>query len=665
MKTHKIEANVILSGATVVTANEAWDVFNPGAVVIQDDVLLAIGPADEIAKTYTAAETVNCRGKAIIPGLVNAHTHAPMTLLRGLADDLRLDVWLMGYMMPVEREFVSPEFCRLGTQLACVEMIRSGVTCFADMYYYEDSVARATAEAGLRAICGQTVLKFPAPDAGNYEEGLATVRQFIQSWQEHPLIVPAVAPHAPYSSTADIVHACADLATEYDVPLQIHLAETQAEVESIHRKYGTRVIPWVERQSLFKAKVLATHCVHVVEDEIRTLQHYQAGVAHCPTSNLKLASGVAPIAKMLELGVNVGIGTDGAASNNDLDMFEETRLAALLAKGIGGDPAAVPARQAFGMATIFGARALHLGQLTGSLEPGKRADLALVDLEPVHNAPTFRHDPNAIYARLVYAAKATDVTDVMVNGKWLMRDRRLLTLDEADLKEQAREIARQIDAFLIAREQSVLRKLVAIGGVEHQESFEVQAKAPVSDPQRIKAALQSGQIAITSRDHYHEHDIYFSFAGPEENRIRIRETGIVSDDGEVNEANYQLTLIGPANEHSRGQVTVLYRSRLAAPSPYTLRFYREYFKPVEEREIEKERWRWQIVFRDVEFQFNLDRLVVPDLGYFVEAKHSTWSEREAETTAALIGELLQHLGIPADSTIGKEYVDHAPLKSRD
>ena len=358
-----------------------------------------------------------------MPGLVNAHTHVPMTLLRGLADDLRLDVWLMGYMMPVEREFVSPDFVRLGTQLACAELIRSGVTCFADMYYFEEDVAKATAEAGLRAVCSQTVLKFPTPDAASFEDSLAAARDFIQRWKGHALITPSVAPHAPYTCTPEILRATAQLAVEFDVPLHTHIAETALEVENMRRENGMPVVPYVKKQGLFDAKVLAAHCVHIDEGEMRTLLHAGAGVAHNPSSNLKLASGFAPVQKMLEVGLNVGIGTDGPASNNDLDMFEEIRLAAFVAKAVSNDPTAVPAATALTMATRLGARALHLGSVTGSLEPGKRADLILVDISPLHNSPRFRRDHDNPYAQLVYAGKATDVSDVMVNGKWLMQAR--------------------------------------------------------------------------------------------------------------------------------------------------------------------------------------------------------------------------------------------------
>jgi 5-methylthioadenosine/S-adenosylhomocysteine deaminase len=332
-----------------------------------------------------------------------------MTLLRGLADDLRLDVWLMGYMMPVERAFVSPDFVYLGTLLGCAEMIRSGVTTFADMYYFEESVAKGAAEAGMRALCGETVLKFPTPDADSYEESLASARDFIQRWKGHPLITPTVAPHAPYTATDDLLRSCAALAAEFDVPLQTHLSETALEVENMRAATGMPVIPYVKKQNLFDAKVLAAHCVHIDEGEMRTLLHAGAGVAHNPSSNLKLASGVAPVTRMLELGLKVGIGTDGPASNNDLDMFEEVRLAAFLAKGSTGDPTVLPAQQALLMATRLGAQAMHLGDITGSLEAGKRADLILVDISRLHNAPHFRRDRYAPYAQIVYASKATDV----------------------------------------------------------------------------------------------------------------------------------------------------------------------------------------------------------------------------------------------------------------
>ncbi len=648
--------DLLLTNATVLTLDERFTHYASGAVAVTGDSIAAVG---DIAREYQAKQTVDCGGKVVMPGLINAHTHAPMTLLRGLADDLRLDVWLLGYMLPVEREFVSPDFVKLGAGLACAEMIRSGVTCFADMYYFEESVAEATAAAGMRALCGQTVLKFPSPDAASYEDSLALARDFITRWKNHPLIVPAPAPHAPYTCTAEILQACAALAVEFDVPLHIHISETLLEVENSRREHGMPVVPWVKKQGLFDAKVLAAHCVHVDEGEIRTLKNTRAGVAHNPTSNLKLASGVAPVVKMLAGGLNVGIGTDGPASNNDLDMFEEMRLAAILAKGISGDPTALPARQALAMATRLGARALHLGHLTGSLEPGKCADLIVLDLQPLHNAPAFARDANAVYSQIVYAAKSTDVTDVMCNGQWLMRDRKLLTVDESALLRAARDYAKKIDIFLIQREGSVLQKLVAIGGAVEQESFEVQVKArvPGEAAEQALEVLQGDAITIIRSVHYHEYDTYFLFADPSQGRLRYREDEFLDDQGQVTNVRARLTLTGQAREGEFGSV-LLSRSHYLAPATYSLRFYREYFKPVAEREVEKDRRRWLVVYKGVEFFVNLDRLIKPAVeGYYLEIKSRTWSRRDAQDKAAIISELLGLFGASPDNALKEDYVE--------
>jgi 5-methylthioadenosine/S-adenosylhomocysteine deaminase len=273
--------------------------------------------------------------------------------------------------------------------------------------------------------------------------------------------------------------------------------------------------PTPKKQEIFDAKAIAAHCVHIDEGEMRTLKHHHVGVAHNPSSNLKLASGMANVPLMIELGLNVGIGTDGTASNNDLDMFEELRLTSFLAKGRSGDPTALPARTTLLMATRMGADALHIGKITGSLESGKAADLILVDISGIHNSPRFRRDPNGIYAQLVYAAKATDVDDVMVNGKWLMRDRQLLTIHEQELLKISQDYAEKIDAFLDEREHSVLSKLIAVGGASEQESFEVQAKVPIIDIQPVLEAIKSKEIKILRTRHYREYDTYFSFKSPE------------------------------------------------------------------------------------------------------------------------------------------------------
>ena len=649
--------DLLLTNAIVLTMDEEMHIYEPGAVAVRGDSLLAAGPEAQLRAAYLPKETVDCEGKVLMPGLINAHTHVPMALLRGLADDLRLDVWLMGYMMPVEREFVNPDFVNLGTCLACAELIRSGVTCFADMYYFEEHVARATMTAGLRAVCSQTVLKFPAPDARYFEESLAEAREFIIRWKGHSLIVPSVAPHAPYTCTQEILQSTAALAAEFDVPLHTHLAETAAEVEASRQEQGMPVIPYVKKQNLFDAKVLAAHCVHVDDGEIKTLLHHHAGVAHNPSSNLKLASGFAPITKMLELGLNVGIGTDGPASNNDLDMFEEIRLAAFIAKGQSGNPTALPARQALTMATRLGAHALHIGHLTGSLEPGKRADLILVELNRIHNVPRFQRDPEGVYAQLVYAAHASDVSDVMVNGKWLMRQHELTTLDETDLMYHASQYARQIDAFLIQREQSILSKLIAIGGATEMESFEIQAKVRLSDPELVLTALEQSGLEVLRIRHYHEFDVYFFFVDPDQGLLRYREDEFLDEEEKVANVRYRLTLIGPARERSFPSDVLLSRSRFLAPATHSLRFYREYFKPSSETIVEKDRRRWRILFQGTEFYINLDRILQPSLGYFLEVKSRTWSRKDAEYKAEVAKKLITILGLADAEAVLQDYIE--------
>ena len=651
------QVDTLFTNAFILTMDEALTQYFPGALAVQGDSIVAAGPEQEITSRFTAGENFDCKGRILMPGLINAHTHVPMTLLRGLADDLRLDVWLMGYMMPVEREFVSPEFVRLGTLLACAEQIRSGVTTFNDMYYFEEDVARAAADAGMRAVCGQTVMKFPAPDAASYEDSLQMAREFIERWKDHPLIVPAVSPHAPYTCTEEILRATADLAREFDVPLHTHLAETSFEVENMRNENGMPVIPYVRKQGLLDAKLIAAHCVHVDQGEIRTLQHAKAGVSHNPSSNLKLASGFAPVMKMLEAGLNVGIGTDGPASNNDLDMFEEVRLAAFIAKAVSNDPTSLPAPQALLMATRLGAQALHIGHLTGSLEAGKRADLVVVDVSPLHNAPSFKRAADNAYAQIVYASKSTDVSDVMVNGKWLMRDRRLMTLDEEELLAQADKIARKIDAFLIEREQSVLSKLIALGGSMEQESFEVQVKVRLADIEPILRSIKQPEINIIRRRHYREHDVYFFFDDPSQGRLRYREDDFVDDSkGTISNVRARLTLIGQKRE-GKFQEVLLSRSRFLAPAMHSLRFYREYFKPKSEVAIEKDRLRWLIRYKNEEFFINLDEMTEPELGYFLEIKSRTWSRKDAEHKAQLTSELLALLGASDGEPVTEDYID--------
>jgi 5-methylthioadenosine/S-adenosylhomocysteine deaminase len=338
-------------------------------------------------------------------------------------------------------------------------------------------------------------------------------------------------------------------------------------------------------------------------------------------------------------------------------MFEEVRLAALLAKGVHRDPTALPARDALAMATRIGARAAHLGSITGSLEPGKRADLIVVDLEDTHNVPRFGRDPAAVYSQIVYATKSSDVVDVMCDGKWLMRERKLLTLDEESLRADARDLARHIDTFLIEREQSVLQKLIAIGGVAEEESFEVQVKARLGSADAVRRALAGDDITVIRAAHYHQYDTYFFFADPDQGRLRYREDEFLDEQNNVLRARARLTLTGPSREAAFGSV-LLFRSRFFAPAAHSPRFYREYFKPAREREVEKDRHRWLVAFRGVQFYVHVDRLVNPHAGVsFLEVKSRTWSRRDAQDKAAIIAELMERLGARPDEAIAEGYVE--------
>ena len=653
------EIDLILTGGEVLTMNEDFDLFSPGAVGIKDGAIVAVGPADEVGASYDAREVVDCSACAVMPGLINGHTHAPMTLLRGLADDLRLDVWLMGYMMPVEREFVQPDFCWLGAQLACAEMLRSGITCYGDMYYYEEAVADATAEAGMRAVCAQSILKFPTPDAASYDDGLRLAHDFVARWVGHKLIVPAIGPHAAYTATAEMLQESKALALEYDVPIHIHIAETEQEVKDHLKARDMAVVPWIDRQGLLEAKVTAHHCVHLEESELRTLRNRGAGISHNPSSNLKLSSGFAPVAKMLALGIPVAVGTDGAASNNDLDMFEETRLAALLAKGITEDPTALPARQALAMATRLGAQALHIADRTGSLEAGKRADVAVVDLRRLHLTPQFHRRLDSIYSLLVYSAKSSDVRHVLCDGRWMMRDRELLTLDVEELQQRAAKIAHRIDVFLMEREESILSKLVAIGGVDRVETFEVQVKVHLEDAEPVERALQSEDIPVVRSSWRHQYDTYFLFGDVESSRLRYREDEILSEDGSVEDIVYRLTLIGETKDREFARSVLLSRSRFDAPATHSRRFYHEYFQPEEEVKVHKDRRRYHIRYGGTDFAINLDRVTTPRLpGVFLEIKSRTWSAQDAERKAELMGKLLDLFDVGRE-VVKPEYVELA------
>lgn len=653
----KKPADVLLVNGLVVTMNALGEVIAQGAVAVQGADIVAVGSEEEILSEWQAAEVLDCQGMAVVPGLVNAHTHVPMSLLRGLADDLRLDVWLFGYMLPVEREFVSPRFCRWGTLLSCAEMIRSGITCFADMYYYEREVAAAAAEAGMRAICAETIMKWPTPDAESFDEGLAICRQFISDWHQHPLITPAVGPHAPETSTPQMLREAAQLAAEFGVPLLIHIAETEVAVEETQSLYGLSSAEVLREHGVFEPHVLAAHCVHITDREREILAAHGAGVVHNPTSNLKLASGIADLAGLLDAGLAVGIGTDGQASNNDQDLFEEIRLAALLPKGFRLDPTAVPAQQAFALATIDGAKALGMEELIGSLEAGKRADIAIVALDSLHNVPRFDLSVNNVYSQLVYSAKAHDVQHVLINGQWVMKGRKLLTVDEDRIRAEAEQIAAQVGAFLTRREQSLLDKLVALGTPQWTETYEVQVKVGVPDEDSlISHLLGCPEVMVIKPSQRKQYDTYFFFEDPEAGIMRYREDYLL-DRGTPVRPIYSLTLRGPAVEREYEDSVLLSRSRFTSDADRSLRFYREYFQPQNEKKVDKIRNRWRIKYKGVDFAVNLDRLIQPpsDEAY-LELKARTWSRQDALQKAELISELLDVLDVDKDRLVQHEYV---------
>jgi 5-methylthioadenosine/S-adenosylhomocysteine deaminase len=433
------QVSLIVTNATVVTMDAGRRVLASAAVAVDGRDIVAVDTAAAIAKAYRSADTIDAGGDVVMPGLVNTHTHAPMVLYRGLADDLALMDWLQKYIFPAEAKTVTPEFVRAGTRLAAVEMIRSGTTTYVDMYYFEEEIARTTKAAGLRAVLGQTIIQFPAPDAKTPEEGLARTERFIKEIAKDDLIVPAVAPHAMYTNDAATLKNARQLADRDRVPVIIHLAETEDEVRTAQEKYKATPVAYLESLGFFGPRTLAAHAVHLTAADMRILEQRKVGISHNPESNMKLASGIAPVPALRKAGVPVGLGTDGAASNNDLDMFEAMREAALLQKLATKDPRTLPAAEVIAMATIEGARAIGLDQQIGSLEPGKRADLIIVGMHAARQTPMY--DP---LSHLVYTTRGDDVRTTVVNGTVLMREKQVLTLDEAAVLAEARTLASQV-----------------------------------------------------------------------------------------------------------------------------------------------------------------------------------------------------------------------------
>ena len=432
-------ASLVVIGGTVITENATHQILSPGAVAINGADIVAVDRPDAIASQFNAAATIDARNEIVLPGLINTHTHAPMVMYRGLADDLALMEWLQKYIFPAEAKMVSPEMVRIGTRLAALEMIESGTTAYADMYYFEEEIAKATREAGLRGVLGETIIQFPVADAKTPAEGLVRTEAFIKAFKGDSLIVPAVAPHSMYTNDKATLLACVELARRYDVPVIIHLAETADEVRIAREKYQATPVGYLESIGFWGPRTLAAHGVWVTDEDIRVLKKHGVGVSHNPESNMKLASGTAPVTKYLAAGVALGLGTDGAASNNDLDMFEAMRQASFLAKHATKDPTAVPAPTALDLATIGGAKALGMDKQIGSLEPGKHADLITVSMRAARQTPLY--DP---VSHLVYVTRGDDVRTTIVNGKVLMKDRQVRTLNRASVIADANRLAQKV-----------------------------------------------------------------------------------------------------------------------------------------------------------------------------------------------------------------------------
>jgi len=437
-------ADWIYSARYVVTMDAQHRLIDDGAVAIRGDRIIGVGKRGDITRQFQAARHLDRPEAILMPGLINTHTHAAMSLLRGIADDLRLQDWLEKYIFPAEAKNVTADFVLWGTRLACLEMMLSGTTTFVDMYYFEDRVAQATKEAGMRGVLGETILKFKSPDSATPQDALQFTEKFIQQYKNDPLIVPAPAPHAIFTNEDRDLRAARQLADKYGVPVIIHLSETKVENDDALRTRGMSPTRLLDTLGVLNGPTIAAHGVWLDDADMKILKARGTGIAHCPSSNMKLASGVAPVMKLLGLGIPVGLGTDGpAGSNNDFDMMEEMNLAADLQKVTTGDPTALNAEQAIAMATIVGARVAGLDKQTGSLEAGKRADLITLRLDRPHAVPLYN-----VYSQIVYALKGSDVEDVMVNGKPIVRERRSLRLDEKLILAKAKEYGAKVAASL-------------------------------------------------------------------------------------------------------------------------------------------------------------------------------------------------------------------------
>lgn len=440
----KQDVDLIVSGGILVTMDGARTIVHDGSVAVKGDAIIAVGLQADIESRYKAVQTLDARGRLVLPGFINGHTHVPMTLFRGLHDDVTLNDWLHKYIFPAEAKNVNEEFVRWGTRLAAAEQIRSGVTTFADMYYFEDAVAEETKAAGMRGVLGETFIDFPAPDNKTKTEMLEYTEKFLKKWQGDPLIHAAPAPHSIYTCSKKTIQDAAALAKKYHAPLLMHVAEMKKERDDSEKANGMSPVQYLDKIGVLGPELVAAHCIFVDEADRKLLAERQVGCVHNPSSNMMIASGVAPVPEMREAGIAVGLGTDGpAGSNNDLDLMEEIDLAAKLAKISKMDPLALKAKAVVEMATIDGARALHMEKEIGSLEAGKKADLLLISLDEPNAVPMYD-----VYAQIAYSLKGSDVETVVIGGRIVMRERKLLTIDEPRVLEKAREYGKSVKASL-------------------------------------------------------------------------------------------------------------------------------------------------------------------------------------------------------------------------
>jgi 5-methylthioadenosine/S-adenosylhomocysteine deaminase len=441
---NKEKVDLLIIGGTMVTMDGDRLILEDGAVVVKGDVISAIGFRTDLEKKYIADQTIDARGKLVLPGFINGHTHVPMTLFRGLHDDVTLDEWLHKYIFPAEAKNVTEEFVRWGTRLAVAEQIRGGITTFADMYYFEDAVAEETKKAGMRGVLGETFIDFPAPDNKDEAEMLAYTEKFLKRWQDDPLIHAAPAPHSIYTCSQKTLQDAAALARKYHAPILIHVAEMKKELDDSRGQNGTTPVQYLNKIGVLGPDVVAAHCIFVDETDRKLLAEKQVGCVHNPSSNMMLASGVSPVPELRAAGVAVGLGTDGpAGSNNDLDLMEEMDLAAKLQKIIKMNPLALGAKAVVEMATIDGARALHMEKEIGSLEAGKKADVIVISLNEPNAVPMYD-----VYAQLGYALKGNDVETVVIGGRVVMREHQLLTVKEDEAIAKAREYQKKVAASL-------------------------------------------------------------------------------------------------------------------------------------------------------------------------------------------------------------------------